>query len=508
MATGLNLFVSSVRRGLEEERDVLPPLIRALGHVPLRFENYTAQPVPPREACLQGVEDADVYVLLLGEKYGEPILDTGLAPTEEEFNVARRRGIPILVFVKEGIRSEDRQVEFIRRVEEYTAGRFRKSFSSAADLQTKLVEAVRLVEQERAPLTWTPLDQMIEVAWIIDRDGVRTSSRGAILEVHILPLGPGRVAATALDALPARIAEAGRQYGFFGPGEGLDLGSDAAAAVVRTERKARRQERGIRITREGAATLWVELPRDMLGHILDSADVRARIAGMLRARWRRFRVALDLADPRDEAFARSGLAARLPEGLIAAILLIVDEDPEAWKIKLSPETWAWWQEAARAVVSGLPGSTTFGLVQWSEARDQRWGEFIALHWNGALQRGLASGVASTEPRAYLLPLVREIRRAIAFHREVIIPRTSAAGPWEVSLCFHGIEGSLLQPFTAQGGYYSHMETLCQEERALIRVELDEWPDDLVRQLAYRIAACWNVAPELVDHALRKEPDRP
>lgn len=224
---------------------------------------------------------------------------------------------------------------------------------------------------------------------------------------------------------------------------------------------------------------------------------------LYRARWHRFRVALDLADPRDEAFARSGLAARLPEGIIAAILFIVDEDPAAWKIKLSPDTWAWWRDPARAVVVGLTGSTASALVQWSEARDERWREFVALHWNGALERGLASGVASTEPRAYLLPLVREINKAIAFYREEVIPQTSASGPWEVSLCLQGIQGSLLQPFTAQGGYYSHMETVCREERALIRVEIDRWPDDLTKQLAYRIAACWSVGPDLVDHAISK-----
>src|SRR5689334_19624050 len=98
----MSVFLSSVRRGLEDERDYLPGLLRAAGHEPSRFEDFTAQPVPSRDACLAGVEQADVYVLLLGEQYGQPMADTGTAPTEEELTVAKRRGIPILVFRKKG----------------------------------------------------------------------------------------------------------------------------------------------------------------------------------------------------------------------------------------------------------------------------------------------------------------------------------------------------------------------------------------------------------------------
>jgi hypothetical protein len=97
------VFISSVRRGLEAERDYLPALLRAGGHRPLSFEDFTAQPVSSRDACLAGVEQAEVYLLLLGQHYGEPMVDSGTAPTEEEFTVAKRRGIPILVFRKNGV---------------------------------------------------------------------------------------------------------------------------------------------------------------------------------------------------------------------------------------------------------------------------------------------------------------------------------------------------------------------------------------------------------------------
>jgi hypothetical protein len=51
----VKVFVSSVRRGLEAERDALPGLLTALGHTPSSFETFTAQPRPSREACLCGV---------------------------------------------------------------------------------------------------------------------------------------------------------------------------------------------------------------------------------------------------------------------------------------------------------------------------------------------------------------------------------------------------------------------------------------------------------------------
>src|SRR5213076_1608256 len=131
----MKVFISSVRRGLEDERDALPGLILALGHEPLRFEAFTAQPVASRAACLEGVERSDAYLLLLGAAYGDPVFDSGLSPTEEEWNVARRRGIPILVFRKQNVELEPKQREFVQRVEEYTRGRFRKTFNGPVDLQ-------------------------------------------------------------------------------------------------------------------------------------------------------------------------------------------------------------------------------------------------------------------------------------------------------------------------------------------------------------------------------------
>jgi hypothetical protein len=77
---GSAVTVTPAFDGLEEEHDSLPGLIMALGHEPVRFEDFTAQPVPSREACLKGVESADLYLLLLGPHYGQPLPETGKSP--------------------------------------------------------------------------------------------------------------------------------------------------------------------------------------------------------------------------------------------------------------------------------------------------------------------------------------------------------------------------------------------------------------------------------------------
>lgn len=100
-----------MRRGLEQERDALRGLLLALGHEPLRFEDFTAQPVPSREACLEGARAADVYLLLLGPYYGDPLPETGRSPTDEEHVAALTKGIPRLVFVKQGSVLEPRQAD-------------------------------------------------------------------------------------------------------------------------------------------------------------------------------------------------------------------------------------------------------------------------------------------------------------------------------------------------------------------------------------------------------------
>ena len=240
-------------------------------------------PVPSREACLRGVESADAYLLLLGEHYGDPLPDTGKSPTEEEWSVAKRRGIPILVFRKEGITPEPAQAEFIRRVEDYVEGRFRVSFGSVGELLAAAGKAIRALDARPRSLEWKPLTSTVVVPWHRFPRGAWGGSSGTVLEVHAVATNGQIIPAAVLANLGKRLARAGRDAGSFAEEQALSVTLDEDGATAATRAADHRElATGIRANRHATVSIWSQLPSDFLGVLLDEADLRGRIAAALR----------------------------------------------------------------------------------------------------------------------------------------------------------------------------------------------------------------------------------
>ncbi|MBD1270786.1 DUF4062 domain-containing protein [Aeromicrobium tamlense] len=292
----MKVFISSVRRGLASERDYLPDLIRATGNVPMRFEDFGAQDLTSRGACLGGVQDADVYLLILGAEYGTEMGDSGVAATEEEFNVAMERGIPILVFVKAGIDPEPAQQDFMDRVGNYQEGRFWAGFADNAELGVRVTKALNEQQIPAPPFQQVALTHQVEVAWRSQQSsipGIR-DSHTPVLEVHVAPIEPTPLRpVAALGDLAVRLAGDARQQGFFGHGDPLDIDSDTNYAwAVRVDDGQRRgggwnelrtdPYAGIYVSRPGAVTIFQALPRDTMGAMVDDNDLTQRFTVLLR----------------------------------------------------------------------------------------------------------------------------------------------------------------------------------------------------------------------------------
>lgn len=95
------VFVSSVVEGFEEMRQAAHRGIVAGGGEPdLVNEDLPAQPESPRNACLDEIGSCDIFALVLGSRGGWTA-PSGKLVVEEEYDHARSRGMPILVFLQE-----------------------------------------------------------------------------------------------------------------------------------------------------------------------------------------------------------------------------------------------------------------------------------------------------------------------------------------------------------------------------------------------------------------------
>jgi hypothetical protein len=280
-AVALKVMLSSVRRGgLGPVRDAVAPVLKILRYEPLRFEDVTNQPVPPRAVCIELVERSDIYLLLLGAEYGDVMPDTGLAPTEEEWTIARNAGTPVVVFRQSGVTPEPRQAEFIATTEAYATGVFRGTFTDAADLLGKLEDALATAAASIQPMRPRALAEQVAVPW--REDDRRFGGSGVVLETHVVPIGRiDRLSATTLRELPTRLARAGRDHGLFREGQALNLDTTEHAAVAQTDRGDRAVS-GVAISAERSVTAWSALPTQQLGAVYDEAQIAVQIARDVR----------------------------------------------------------------------------------------------------------------------------------------------------------------------------------------------------------------------------------
>ncbi len=98
----LNVFISSTCYDLSQIREVIKSFLDELGFTPILSEHLDF-PVDPSkntiDNCIQTVDqEADILVLIVGNRYGYQT-ETGKSITNLEFETARRKGIPIYIFI-------------------------------------------------------------------------------------------------------------------------------------------------------------------------------------------------------------------------------------------------------------------------------------------------------------------------------------------------------------------------------------------------------------------------
>jgi hypothetical protein len=305
----MKVFISSVTHLLMEERAALPPFLRLFDYEPLRFEDFEAQDRSSREACLAGVEAADVYVLLLGPRYGTPFPDTGLSPTAEEFRRARQCGLPILVFNKT-VDEEDEpaQVDFKGEVGHYVNGRLWRSFTDPASCNQAAGEALKALDAERGPIPRTTPQEPVVFPWLSEIQfssafvpasgfvggrsrAVPASVSAPVLEFHVLGVGMTNAPSLRqLEELARKLARDMRSIGFVAEGDQLVVkaadGFGWAVCPPATsssgsfpQQRTTEQFRGALIHAAGVCA-FRSLDTDLIGALVDQQSLQTDLASL------------------------------------------------------------------------------------------------------------------------------------------------------------------------------------------------------------------------------------
>ena len=190
MSKVYRVFVSSVGGGLEECRESARKIVNQLDWAKfVGMEDFGAQSKDPMDTCLEAVSNCDIFVAILGPRYGSKS-KSGISISELEFDHAREKGLHRLLFLttesfpfrsdlSDNKRDKIKQEKFrIKASSQLT----RAYFNCVEDLRVNLAMAL-----------WSAYDALID-------KGVETSSQASITLRTSLVLTPAYRSPTHLPS--------------------------------------------------------------------------------------------------------------------------------------------------------------------------------------------------------------------------------------------------------------------------------------------------------------------
>jgi hypothetical protein len=253
----MKVFISSLISDFEPERQAARRAVETLRFQPIMAEDFGAQPTSPQVACLRGVRDSDLVVLILGKRYGAIPPGSSLSATHQEYREARASK-PVLAFVQQGVTPEPEQSAFIDEVQGWSGGLFRGGFVGSEDLQAGIIRALHDVSLATAvgPLDQDELIRRAEAFMPTER---RNEAGEPFLHVALAG-GPTQRILRPVELEAPQLAEHLLQSALFGEHRFFDRGKGNEILLLEADLVVR-QDRGssIRLNEQGALSLRLPL---------------------------------------------------------------------------------------------------------------------------------------------------------------------------------------------------------------------------------------------------------
>lgn len=137
-------FISSVMSELPKERLAAAAAVRTANVVPVIFEQFGGRDADPEDAYLGEVEASDIYIGILGRRYGKP-LPTRYSATHAEYLHAEKAGLRMAVWC---LRADDREGHEQSFLDEIRTFHVVPEFTSPDDLGAQIGDRLRAIAAE------------------------------------------------------------------------------------------------------------------------------------------------------------------------------------------------------------------------------------------------------------------------------------------------------------------------------------------------------------------------
>ncbi len=289
----MKIFISSLITGMEAFRAATREAITELGYEPVMAEDFGAKVHSPQVACLDGIRQSGLVVLLLGAEYGAR-QTSGLSATHEEYREAKGNR-PIIAFVQDGLTPEADQAEFIKEVQAWEGGLFRGNFSTPEQIKGRVIRAIHewQVSTAAGPLDPDELLHKAVSSVTVEQDKHRHGTPCLVLSVAA---GPTQAVMRPSEIEKPELARGLLQAALFGENAiftteaGNENGVEGNSLVIQQERG----ERVIKLDPQGGQLFRLKLEQQgMVGMVVIKEQLEQQIVSALKyAAW-----VLDQIDP-------------------------------------------------------------------------------------------------------------------------------------------------------------------------------------------------------------------
>jgi hypothetical protein len=326
------VFVSSIQEGFEDVRSAARDGIESLGLRAVMAETAGAAPTSPRNALLTLVASADVFVLIVGPRYGHRG-ESGRSATEDEFCHARDLGKDILVFVSDRDREPDAEA-FLQRVQGgWEQGLSAPRFERADQVVGLIVRSLRELAEQRSDGASAGEAQQRAVDRARGEERRGYLSQGVPLRVAFVPTGSPRLLNDVqLDdpQLPDGIAGEARAAGLVSQAANINVEVTSTGVAISATPSARAGTTEALFGVDGSLTVQTDVRAEgMLGgmqvahaRVVSATESAGRLAQALWGRFddrgwvRQVAVALAIRDADGKLYVmeQTGSSSRVPMG--------------------------------------------------------------------------------------------------------------------------------------------------------------------------------------------------